>query len=395
MWLFIKKNFYIAGGFTAVGFLLMSFNVHAGENENTAVLNQLLSGEPTNTAQFTTQFLEAVPIEQLNAILADITTRIGPVSDIISNGDEYEITTLTHTMAATIVLNADKQIMGLFFRPPVPLDANLPDLLSAFEQIEGKVSYLILQGDKVLAQKNSDTSLAIGSAFKLAVLKVLLDEIEAGNRQWDDVITLREGLKSLPGGILQDYPDGSPLTLHMLVSLMISISDNSATDMLIDLLGREKVGVYLNNQYVLTTREFFQLKDDADLAAKFANGDKNTKQNISEQLKELDLPSPGIGAIAYRSGVEWYLSAKALCELIASVSKSDVFTINPGLARPNAWADVAFKGGSEVGVMNLTTWVQAKDGTQYCAAVTINNSSALPETEIFSAYGALLEHLAR
>lgn len=49
------------------------------------------------------------------------------------------------------------------------------------------------------------------------------------------------GEKSLPGGILQNWPKGAPLTLHTLAGLMISQSDNTAADTLLEILGRDVV----------------------------------------------------------------------------------------------------------------------------------------------------------
>ena len=69
----------------------------------------------------------------------------------------------------------------------------------------------------------------------------LREEVEAGRRAWDEVVRLEEAWKSLPSGLLQGWPEGSPLTLHTLAALMISLSDNTATDALIALLGRERL----------------------------------------------------------------------------------------------------------------------------------------------------------
>ena len=63
---------------------------------------------------------------------------------------------------------------------------------------------------------------------------------------------------------------GAPITIHTLASLMISESDNTATDALIDLVTRNSVEtISPRNRPFMTTREFFQLKrlDMADSRA--------------------------------------------------------------------------------------------------------------------------------
>src|SRR5215472_9459217 len=107
----------------------------------------------------------------------------------------------------------------------------------------------------------ADTALAVGSTFKLAALATLRSDVDKKKRSWKDVVELRPEAKSLPSGVLQDWPDHAPLTLYTLAALMISQSDNTATDALIGLLGREKVEAFASrNKPYLTTREMFVLK---------------------------------------------------------------------------------------------------------------------------------------
>src|SRR6185436_9794365 len=91
----------------------------------------------------------------------------------------------------------------------------------------------------MLASLEPEQPLAIGSAFKLFILAELNRQIGAGQRHWSDVVTLDR--RSIPSGSLQTWPPGSPMTLHTLAALMISVSDNTAADMLLHTLGRENV----------------------------------------------------------------------------------------------------------------------------------------------------------
>lgn len=70
-------------------------------------------------------------------------------------------------------------------------------------------------------------------------------------------------------------------------------------------------------------------------------------------------------------------------------------SINPGVANPQDWQKVAFKGGSEPGVLNLTTWLQAKNGKKYCVVATWNNSNApVEESKFMGLYGGVITQLA-
>ena len=55
---------------------------------------------------------------------------------------------------------------------------------------------------------------------------------------WNQDLTVTAQLKSLPSGQLQDDPDGTQISVLDTAAKMISISDNTAANMLINLAGR-------------------------------------------------------------------------------------------------------------------------------------------------------------
>ena len=259
------------------------------------------------------------------------------------------------------------------------------------------MSVLVVSQAGVLAALNPELPLAVGSAFKLAVLAALKDQIAAGALAWDDVATLEAGHISLPSGILQSWPAGSPLTLHTLASLMISVSDNTATDALIALLGRELVEKYTAlNHPLLTTREAFALKNPAndDHLKAYRQGDTNQRRGVLKQLQSLPLPDAGIFIAPQALDIEWFFSAQELVNLMAAVQDLSVFDINPGVASPADWQHIAFKGGSEPGAINLTTWLVGHSGMNYCVAATWNNDKALDEVQFVGLYSGILRQLA-
>lgn len=243
-----------------------------------------------------------------------------------------------------------------------------------------------------------DAPLAVGSSFKLAVLAALQERVEAGERAWDEVVTLEAAWKSLPSGLLQDWPEGSALTLETLATLMISVSDNTATDALMHTLGREAVEAQLGerNRPLLTTREAFVLKTPAhaDLLARYREGDEAARRRVLEEAAARDLPDPlSFPTEPTALDVEWFVSARELCALIAEVSELPLMSVNPGVADPDRWTRVAFKGGSEPGVMNLTTYLEG-DASTYCVSVTQNREDApLEEARLLGLYGGLLAAL--
>jgi len=91
--------------------------------------------------------------------------------------------------------------------------------------------------------------------------------------------------------------------------------------------------------------------------------------------------------------VEWFFSVQELCHLMEQVADLPLMRINPGVTDPTAWERVAFKGGSEPGVLNLTTWLQASNGKRYCVAATWNHREPLDEAQFLSLYSGAIEGL--
>src|SRR5207248_3224858 len=197
--------------------------------------------------------------------------------------------------------------------------------------------------------------LAIGSAFKLYILGELMREVNAHQRKLGDVVALDETVLSLPSGTLQTWPRGSPVTLHTLAAFMISISDNTAADHLLKILGRERVeGMLAETKHAkpeldapfLSTLEMFKLKGEpthkaADL---YLTLDVNGRRKfLNEQIagvkREDAKPYPD-GKPAYIDRIEWFASAGDLCRAMNWLRRNtelgmpaaalcDVLAINP------------------------------------------------------------------
>jgi beta-lactamase class A len=355
--------------------------------------------EPVADIQFSEQFLQAASREQIEQIINQLEDQLGDFETIEGDSNPYTVVFSGGTVAAQIVLDQGV-ITGLRFTQVSPTVDDLSSITDELAALPGEVSLLVLENGEDVTSLEADTPLAVGSAFKLLVLDVLQAQIDAGQHAWTDVVTLQETWRSLPSGILQDWPEGSALTLETLASLMISQSDNTATDALIDLVGKEALEQATTdiNQPFLTTRDFFVLKatENSELLEQFQNADTAGKRAFLTDISQRDLPSADIlSGAPVALDIEWFFSARELCDLMANVQDIPLTTINPGVANPDNWQRVAYKGGSEPGVLSLVTWLENANNT-YCVALTQNNPEAtLDTTELFSIYGGILAYLAR
>jgi Beta-lactamase enzyme family len=372
-----------------------------------AALERLFTSPSPKAEWFADSFLSQIPLTQIEQIVEGFQASLGAYQSVQPDNDGYLVQFEKGKLSAQISVNETGQIIGLLLQPRS--DAIAPaEAIKQLQALPGQTNLLILEGNTQLAAHNADRPLAVGSAFKLAVLAALQEQIEQGDRlqasgrvrTWGDVVELRPEDKSLPSGILQTWFDGALLTVQTLATLMISQSDNTATDTLIHLLGREAISPFTSrNRPFLTTREFFALKnpDNEALLQRYQTGDIQQKRQVLAELVSAPLPDAGLFEDKpVTLEIEYFFTPRELCELMQKVADLPLMSVNPGggLVNPAQWQRVSFKGGSEPGVINLTTSLVSFSGKTYYVSATWNNPEvALDETSFLTLYSGILEGL--
>lgn len=90
---------------------------------------------------------------------------------------------------------------------------------------------------------SADEVVTAASTIKVPILAAALDQVGAG---WLDLAqpTAIPSQRTGPTGVLQALPSVNTLTLADLLTLMIIVSDNTATNVIIDLIGMERVNQF-------------------------------------------------------------------------------------------------------------------------------------------------------
>jgi beta-lactamase class A len=86
-----------------------------------------------------------------------------------------------------------------------------------------------------------DTIRPTASTIKVPILVELFNQVEQGKVSLDDRLTTNEQNATKGSGILRDLRLGVELPVEDIATLMIVVSDNQATNMMIDLLGMENI----------------------------------------------------------------------------------------------------------------------------------------------------------
>ena len=272
-----------------------------------------------------------------------------------------------------------------------------------------------------LASVASDHPLAVASSFKLVILAELVREVNEGTRGWGDKIKL-DG-SELPSGSFQNLPAGTKVPLRKLAEEMIRISDNSATDVLIRTLGREKIEAMQQdvgwrnaaaNRPFLATLEAFKLKG----VGAGALGRRYLALNEAGRRAMLDgevahIPSSAIGANLADGkpkmigALEWYASPADLVRVMAWLNAQQdtrggkeamrIMALNPGPGSSvtSRFAYVGYKGGSEPGVISMTLLLRTQGGNAKVVSASWNNiQSPVAELTLVSLVARAAEILA-
>ena len=365
-----------------------------------------MRGEAVYGDVFADSFTAQVAEGQFLAIKEQMEAQFGPMIGVDSvtasseTGGSMAIRFQRGIARATIQLQpADPhKVAGLLITGVEPIDDSAEKVLSDFRALPGEASLLVTRlgdADPVLAMQ-PDRQFAIGSAFKLYVLSALAQAVAEGEMAWDDVVPL--SVASYPSGQMQDWPQGAPVTLHTLATLMISISDNTATDQLMAVLGRDRIEAevaaagHSDPQATLpfmTTREMFVLKSgDADAVAAYRAADTATRRTMLAGLADTDRSINAIMS-AFSGGpnaidLEWFASANDIARVMQRIAALDddtalgVLGVSPSIqaSARQQWDYVGYKGGSEPGVLNVSWLMRDDAGDWWVTVMSWNDEEA-------------------
>jgi hypothetical protein len=367
-------------------------------------------------------FLQSVPVEKITPLLVAMAKEHGGVQEVQLESQDGSYSGRYRFLfgggvQASISLHLEAQspyqVVGLRVGPAKHALADWPKLLEKLGKLPGHVGLEVARlGEKarVLASLGASEPMALGSTFKLYILGALVKY----RIPWDRVVRLRAEDRSLPSGILQTWPVGSPLTVHSLATQMISISDNTATDTLLKLVGRRKVEAMLKEMGnsaptrtvpFLSTREMFVLESHKALRQRYLSGNEKARRSILNQ--EVPGMEPAFGSLPRSpqaiDQLEWFASPSDLTRaldwlrVLGEETALDILGINRGLKIPEgSFPYAGYKGGSNKGVLNMSWLLRHKSGDWYVLTLGWNNpKQILDENRFYTLAQEALDLLAR
>ncbi len=121
---------------------------------------------------------------------------------------------------------------------PAPLDALRDNIERITRSVNAKWGIYIkcLETGEEIAI-HADEQMDTMSVIKIPLMVESFRQIEAGKFKLTDRVTLRNEDKRPGTGVIRSLDEGVPLTIHDLLTLMIIVSDNTATDLMFRQVG--------------------------------------------------------------------------------------------------------------------------------------------------------------
>lgn len=236
----------------------------------------------------------------------------------------------------------------------------IDNVLNTFTGEAGIAAKNLKTGEQILLHE--DKVYATASSAKIFVITETFKQVEAGKIRLDQRIQMKKEDTILGSGVLRELQPGLEPTVLDLATLMIIVSDNTATNMLIDLLGIDNIRRTMGDLGLSNSH----LKNRIDLDAVIADSRHFAEASPADFVKLMEMIS------------KHQILTPASCEhIIAIMSKQQVLNAAPRFLPYMPFADelhiepdiiVANKPGDVNGVRTDVLLVR-HPGVEYAAAI--------------------------
>lgn len=361
---------------------------------------------PSFLAVFKPEAIESLVAQQLRPagpfVLEQIVSQSSHTAELVVRGESG----LALTMRVALDAMVPNMIVGLGFQPYRSAETKPSTWSELDERVRAAAPDVALLVAEVVHGTcrtvhaiEPDRVLPLGSAFKLYVLGALASEVAAGRLSWDDTVVVTDAARVHSSLLFSQKPSGSEVTLREAATAMISISDNTATDLVMDRVGVEVIEEQQSilgmsdpsrNLPFLTTRDLTRLKwlVGEDARAAYVTADLAERRRIvgglpDESTVESDLSSVvPTSPVAIRE-LEWFASTADLGRVHVALHGMGhevrrILSVNPGQGLDfdrERWPYIGFKGGSEPGVLAMSWLAERSDGRVFVVAAQLCNDT--------------------
>jgi hypothetical protein len=275
-----------------------------------------------------------------------------------------------------------------------------------------------------IESRDPNTPRATGSVFKMYVLGGAAQRVVAGSMLPSENIALVAS-ELAPGGTINSEPLGTLFSAADLATLMMGISDNTATDLLHERVGRSLLdGLVVSYGHATPTllQPFLNISEQFHVFRSFDLATANSYVNGSETFQygflasQIEPLGPNTGGAFFHPDLlsegTWEASPADVCRAFAALRRlpagSDAFrmvdrAMGAQAAQPNvrgAWDRVWYKGGSLSSGANgfhvlVHAWLLEDAGREPFVVVAMANSvgGGIDQFNVQSVLGRVLQQV--
>ena len=228
---------------------------------------------------------------------------------------------------------------------------------------------------------DADEPVQTASVIKLSILYNAMVDVREGKANWDEKLTLKPGEAVGGSGLFHFLDTPVTVTLKDVLTMMVIMSDNTATNMAIDRFGVDAVNARVESLGLKNTHLYKKVMKPptgplpADYA-KFGLGKTTAREmaEIIEQIGECHLRRATPGAIGLSDWAPMDDKDKAVCEVALTMLKDQFYRETIPRYLPNGGDQtVASKTGSLNAVRNDVALVAGKSGPMVISIFTYDN----------------------
>ena len=217
-----------------------------------------------------------------------------------------------------------------------------------------------------------DERVRTASTIKLPILVALHGEVKEGRLSWEEKLVVTKKTRAQGAGVLLEMDDGHSLTLREASKLMVVVSDNIATNLILERVGIDKVNAWMDKLKLPKTRSLAWI-----------GGEVVSKARSADWNKRADGSTYGIGVTTPNEMVN-LLTRLAQGEIISPEDSKQILALmgrqqyKDGIGRNMRGASVANKPGaldrlrSDVGIITV-----GKE--KFALAITLDDMTVPPD----------------
>ncbi len=228
---------------------------------------------------------------------------------------------------------------------------------------------------------DADTPVQTASVIKLTILFEAMEQVRSGKARWDERLTLAKGDGVSGSGVLMFFDTPLTLTLKDALTMMVIVSDNTATNLLIERLGIDAVNARIGWMGLKDTHLYKRIMKPptgpmpAD-QPKFGLGKTTAREmaRVMERIGRCELAGPGEAGLEADVARDQAICGVALTMLRNQFYRTTIPRYLETLDSTETGSGIASKTGSLDAVRADVAIVAGKSGPMVISIFTYGNA---------------------